>query len=469
MGLTDYNSLIEVTPQAGSLVGISKISLPEFIKTLSSMVNGWPLLIYVIIISIIYTVALRGIQFRYLWTALKSTVAPSDTGVQQESNVSPFHAFISTINSNLGNGIIAGVATAIYAGGPGAALWFVIFGFILMAVRFAEVYLSTLYASKSTEKTVLGGPMLYLKAVPGGKYLPFIYAFSCVFYGLIGGNIAQANSIAVSLSSTWGVAPLYTGLALLGFVLYILFGGAQRIVKISVSIVPIKVIVFMLSSISVLLFHYKSLLSALYLIVTSGLGFNAVAGGAVGFSLQQMIVMGMARSVFCTESGLGSAAILFGSTGNDNAAQNGFMGMVSTFISTCIGFIVAVCIVASGVWNSGLNSTALTIAAFDTVFGAYGGWIVSFLAISFGFGVMVSYAYVVRSAWLYVTNNRFDNLFTIVYSLCAFGGSLAAVDVVWDLTDIVIAIMLFINLYGLLMLLPKIRTQVIDQLRTYRV
>lgn len=440
----------------------------QLIKQLSELVSGWPLMIYVIVISLLYTIVLRGIQFRYLLTALKATVSPSGQGAQQQGDVSPFHAFINTINSNLGNGIIAGVATAIYAGGPGAAFWFVVFGFVLMSVRFAEVYLSTYYASQETEKTTLGGPMLYLKHVPGGKYLPFTYAFFCIFYGLIGGNIIQANSMATSLAATWAIAPLFSGLALLVFVLYILLGGAERIIKISVSIVPVKVAVFMISTVAILLFHYKSLLPALYLIVSSGLGLQAFAGGVVGFSLQQMIAAGMSRSIFSTESGLGSAAIMFGSTGNDDAIQNGFMGMVSTFISTCIGFIIALCIVVSGVWNSGLNSTALTIAAFDTLFGIYGGWIVSFLSISFGFGVMVSYAYVVRSAWFFVTNNRFAHGFMVVYSLCAFGGALATVDLVWYLADIIIAVMLLINLYGLLMLLPKVRTTLLSQLRDYK-
>lgn len=429
---------------------------------------GLPLMIYVIVISLVYTFVLRGIQFRYFLTALKETVSPTQSTSQQEGQVSPFHAFINTINSNLGNGVVAGVATAIYAGGPGAAFWFVVFGFILMSVRFGEVYLSTLYASKATEKVTLGGPMLYLKEVVGGKYLPHIYAFFCVLYGLIGGNIIQANSMSVSLATTWGVAPIISGALLLAFVLYILFGGAERIVKISVSIVPVKVVVFMLSSFTVLLYHYKALIPALILIVKSGLGMQAFMGGIVGFSLQQMIFAGMARSIFATESGLGSAAIMFGSTGNNNAIQNGFMGMMSTFISTCIGFIVALCIVVSGVWNSGLTSTALTIAAFDTTFGAYGGWIVSFLSLSFGLGVMVSYAYVVRSAWLFFTNNRFNGVFNAVYSTCAFVGAIAAVDLVWDLADIVIAIMLLINLYGMAMLLPRVKDTLLNQLRTYK-
>jgi AGCS family alanine or glycine:cation symporter len=440
----------------------------QLIQQLSELISGWPIMIYIIAISFIYMVALHGIQFRYFFTALKATVCPSLKENQLIGEVSPFHAFINTINSNLGNAIIAGVATAIYAGGPGAAFWFVIFGFILMSVRFAEVYLSTLYASQATEKITLGGPMLYLRFVPGGAYLPFLYAFFCIFYGLISGNLIQANSIAISLTTTWSVPPLFTGMALLAFVTYIFCGGAERIVKISVGIVPIKVIVFMLSSIAILVFHYQSLLSALYLILINAFGLPAFGGGVIGFSVQQIIAAGMSRSIIATESGLGSAAILFGSTGNNDAIQNGFMGMISTFISTCIGFIVALCIVVSGVWNSGLNSTALTIAAFDTVFGMYGGWIVSFLSISFGLGVMVSYAYIVRSAWLFVTKNRYAHLFMIVYSLSAFGGALASVNLVWYLADIILVIMLLINLYGLLMLLPKIRIKLLNDLRFYK-
>lgn len=452
------------------------------INQLNDFICGWPLLIFVGVISIIYTIALRGMQFTYLYTALKVALFPSQTGVQQQEGMSPFHAFMNTMNSNLGNGVIAGVATAIYSGGPGAAFWFVVFGLILMTVRFGEVYLSTLCAIQVTnsmgspmeqseigvKRTTLGGPMLYLKNIPGGAYLPWMYAFFCVIYGLIGGNAIQANSMAISLSATWGIAPLMSGVGLLLFVLYILFGGADRIAKISLSIVPIKVVVFMISSVTVLLVHYQSLIPALSLIIKSGLGLQAFAGGLVGFSFQQIIAAGMSRSIFATESGLGSAAIMFGSTGSNNAVQNGFMGMISTFISTCIGLIIALCIVASGAWDSGLTSTALTIAAFETVFGIYGGWIVSFLAVSFGFGVMVSYAYVVKSAWMFLTNNRFGMAFNITYSLCALAGAVAAVDFVWDLAGIIIAIMLYINMYGLLVLLPKIKENVFNELKNYR-
>ena len=125
------------------------MDLIKLIKQLSGCVSEWPIMICIILVSFFYTIILRGVQFRYFFTALKATVCPTKKKNQQEGDISPFQAFINTINSNLGNAIIAGVATAIYAGGPGAAFWFVVFGLILMAVRFVEVYLSTLYASIS--------------------------------------------------------------------------------------------------------------------------------------------------------------------------------------------------------------------------------------------------------------------------------------------------------------------------------
>ena len=445
------------------------MNIDIFIQQISDFVTGWPLMIFVIAVSIIYTVSLHAIQFKYFFTAWKATLTPSKTDAKKTADMSPFQAFINTINSNLGNGSIAGMATAIYAGGPGAAFWSIIFGFILMSIRFAEVYISTLYGMRASNNTTLGGPMLYLKDVPGGKYLPHAYAFFCLLFGLLGGNAMQANSIQVSLLATWGLAPAITSAALFAFVLYILFGGASRIVKFSVSIVPIKVLVFVISTLTVLIYHYQTLFTALKLIISSSFGMPAVLGGIAGFSLQQVISAGMTRSVFATESGLGSAAILFGSTGSNDAIRNGLMGMISTLISTLVCFTVGLCIVASGVWSSGLNSTALTVASFETVLGSFGGWVVSFLSISFGFGVMVAYAYITRAAWLFLTNQKYAFGFTALYSLCALFGALATVDLVWNLINIVVAGTLFINLFGLLYLLPKIKPELMQKLKNYHI
>lgn len=356
------------------------------ITSLGSWIIGLPLMIFVVATSVIYTIALKGIQIRYFFRAWKEALAPSSS--QSTGNMTPMQAFLNTLNMGIGNGSLAGVGTAIYAGGPGSAFWILFFGFILMSIRFAEVYVSTLYGACIPDKNspTLGGPMLYLRNMFGGRIIAYIYALACVFFGLAVGNAIQANSVALSLSTTWGINKWHVAIAVFIFVAYILLGGAQRIIKVSERIVPIKVVVFFASALAIIIYHYQSLIPAFKLIMTNAFSSHALAGGATGFAVQQAIRYGMNRSIMATESGLGTAAILFGFTGSKDSMHNGLMGMLTTFISALVCFLVALCIIVSGVWNNGLTSTELTIASFNTVFGVYGGWIVSFLAITFGIG-----------------------------------------------------------------------------------
>ena len=174
----------------------------------------------------------------------------------------------------------------------------------------------------------------------------------------------------------------------------------------------------------------------------------------------QALREGLNLSITATESGLGTAAILFGYTGSKDPMKSGLMGMVSTFISSIVCFLVALCIVVSGVWDSGLTSAALTIASFNTVFGQWGGWIVSFLSISFGMGVLVAYAYISRAAWFSLTNGKYEKLFALFYCVASFIGAVVNVHVVWYAVRIILALLLVINLFGLLWLLPPITREV---------
>ena len=171
-------------------------------------------------------------------------------------------------------------------------------------------------------------------------------------------------------------------------------------------IVPLKVGLFFVSAVMILMFHYQSIIPALKLLLIAD-STAAFAGGIAGFTIQQAMQYGILRSINATESGLGTAAILFGSTGSVHPVRDGIMAMATSLVSALVCFTVSLCIVASGVWNSGATSTALTIAAYQSVFGSIGGWLVTFLSTAFGIGVMVSYAYITKAAWDTITGNRF--------------------------------------------------------------
>jgi AGCS family alanine or glycine:cation symporter len=437
-------------------------TLNTIFKMLVDQATGWPVIIYVLAASLICTVALRFLQFRYFADAWRYVFAPSRvTGSDKVVHMTSLQAFISTLSANLGNGSIVGMATAVYSGGPGAAFWVLIIGLFLMVVRFAEVFLSIYYANTASTRAGLGGPMLYLRSVPGGYVLAAIYGVMTLIFGLLIGNGAQTNSISTSLKTTWHIPIEISAVTLLIFVFYIVLGGAARIARVSERLVPLKVATFFISAIAILIYHSQSIIPALQEIWVSAFHTTAIAGAAAGFAVKQAMQYGIIRSIFATESGIGTAGILFSSTGSEEPIKDGIMSMLSTFISTLVCFLVALCILVSGALPTALAQnaygSALTIATFNTVFGEYGGWIVSFLSVSFGAGVLVSYAYITREVWLFLTGGRFDFLFNVIYCAVAFIAALTDAQTVWDTGNIIISIMLFINLYGIVYLIPVIR------------
>ena len=426
-----------------------------------------PIIIYVLSISIICTIALRFVQFRYFIKSWKLTLFPEKISkdTTQTVDMTPFQAFVNALSTSLGNGSLAGMATAIYSGGPGAAFWVVVVGLLTMAIRFCEIFLSTYFREITPEKSAIGGPMLYLKSVIGGKKLAWLYALSCLLYGLIVGCAMQTNSIGISAVATWGawgLKPLHVAIILLLFVIYVVIGGAPRIVALSNKIVPLKVGLFFSTSLILLLYHYNSLFSALKLILQGAFTPSALIGGTIGLTIQKAMRVGMLRNINATESGLGTAAIFFGATGSKKPVESAIMSMLITFTSTLVCFMICLSIVASGVWNTGLTSTDLTIAAYKTAFGGVAGWLVSFLSIAFGIGVIVGFVYVSKECWLYITNKRFGIVFDILFCALAFIGTLVHVHIIWDAGDLINAAMLAINLFGILYLLPIIRKKFLE-------
>jgi alanine or glycine:cation symporter, AGCS family len=265
------------------------------------------------------------------------------------------------------------------------------------------------------------------------------------------------------MHATTGLSPFIIAAVLLVFVAYMLCGGAARIVKIADMIVPVKVVVFFAASLVIIVYHIAELPSALSLIIRSAFSAQALAGAALGATVFQAMRYGLTRSVMATESGLGTIAILFGFTGSAQPLRSALMGMIGTFVSTLVCFLVGLTIVMSGVWDSGLTSTALTLAAYNTVFGSLGGALISFLAISFGAGVLVAYAYITRAAFLYVTKGKYELIFIVLYCAAAFMGAVINAQTIFAAGDIPLALLLALNVYGLLALLPRLKAQMLSE------
>ena len=220
---------------------------------------------------------------------------------------------------------------------------------------------------------------------------------------------------------------------------------------------PLKVLLFIVSIIVMLVYHWTALIPALTLICKSALSTTSFAGGIAGFTIQQAIRFGMLRSVMSSEAGLGTSGIFFGSSGSKKPMEDSLMGMLTTFISTTFGLLMGLVIVASGAWSSGLTSTPLTIAAFQTAFGSLAIWVVTALASIFGIGLIVSYGFVARSLWAYLTNGKCTIVGSLLYCVSAVVGTLVKPDILWLTGDIINACLILINVSALIVLSKVIR------------
>jgi AGCS family alanine or glycine:cation symporter len=432
------------------------------LTTIINILMGWPFIIIAVSASILCTLAFKFVQFRYFTAAWRYFLTPSKTSENACSDMSPTQALINALNSNLGNGTIAGMSVALVAGGPGAAFWLLVMGLLLMAIRFAEVFLSLYFGREACSESKVGGPMFYLSHVPGGSILPYLYAFCVFLYILVGANGMQVNSIALSFEKTLNMPTYLIGILFAICIVYVVTGGAQRILKASEKIVPVKVGLFCLSALAILIIKWAAIIPALQLIVTSAFSPLAIAGGLLGFSVQQALATGITKIAFASEAGLGTTAIMYGATSSKSPVKDAIMSMLSAFLTTIMAFTLCLCIVATGVWNNGLTSTPLTMSAFATVFGLLGNWIVMFLALTFGLGSIVACAYTGREVWIFLTKGKFIWLFNAIYCVASFIGAIADVNAVFNLINILTIIVLVINLYGIISLLPIIRKALFD-------
>ncbi len=414
------------------------------------------MLLTIIGVGLLVTVATYFVQVRYFLKSWSLLLLPEKSEVEEKTGaaLTPFQAFLGALGTSVGNGNIAGIATAVAYGGPGAGFWVLVSGFIGMALRFAEVYLGT-YFDKHEKRGVRGGPIAYLSHIPGRTFMPYVFALLFFFYGLSSGNAMQANAIGEAILSTWGVSKFISAVGITLFLMYAIMGGAKRIIQISDKLTPFKVLAFLVSAIIVLVYHYQMIIPTLKLIFTSAFSYQAAAGGALGFTLQEIIKNGFARGFNSTEAGFGVAASFFGASGSRRPVDDSIISMVGVFISTfLVCFLVAMVVVASGVWNNGAIGSALAVDAYNTVFGAYGGWVVTFVATSFGLGVMVAFLFIGKTGYFFLTNGRGEKWFYLIFCAIAFIGTQTKVDMIWNVNDLVNGFLLLVNLYAIVMYTP---------------
>ncbi|ORO78718.1 sodium:alanine symporter family protein [Streptococcus oralis] len=428
----------------------------ELLKALDAFVWGPPLLILLVGTGIYLTIRLGLLQVARLPKAFQ-LIFTKDKG---HGDVSSFAALCTALAATVGTGNIIGVATAIKVGGPGALFWMWMAAFFGMATKYAEGLLAIKYRSKDANGAVAGGPMHYILLGMGEKWRPLaiFFALAGVLVALLGiGTFTQVNSITESIQNTAQIDPAITALVLSVFVAIAVFGGLKSISKVSTAVVPFMAIVYILGTLTVILFNIEKIPATLALIFTSAFSPAAAVGGFAGASIRMAIQNGVARGVFSNESGLGSAPIAAAAAKTNEPVEQGLISMTGTFIDTLIiCTLTGLTILVTGVWSGDLNGVALTQSAFSTIFSNFGPALLTIFLVLFAFTTILGWNYYGERCFEFLFGVRFIWLYRVVFVLMVLLGGFIELDMVWIIADIVNALMALPNLIALLALSPVV-------------
>lgn len=421
-------------------------------------IDGWiwqPLFVVLVGVGLYLTYKLRGIQFRRLIYALKLAFTRHDDDA--EGDISHFQALMTALAATIGIGNIAGVATALAMGGMGALFWLWITALIGMATKYSEAILAVKYRIVDDRGEMAGGPMYYIERGLGWKWLAFAFALFGGLTTLFTGNLVQSNSIASAIETSFGLNVWITGGILAVATGLVLIGGIKSIGGVTSFLVPFMALFYILGSLAILFFRYDMIPEALAMIFRTAFTGQAAFGGFAGSTIMMAVQMGVARGVFSNESGLGSSPIAAAAAKTDLPGRQALISMTGAFLSTIVctftGLAIAVTHVLGQYGPDGkvLNGAPLTIAAFNKAF-PYGGLIVVFGSILFGYSTIVGWAYYGEKCSEYLFGTKAIFIYRIIFSVFVLLGVGIPIEVVWSLADIANAFMALPNLIGIVAL-----------------
>lgn len=434
-------------------------ALNDFVTAINGIVWGPLMLVLILGTGFFLQVGLKimpirkiGYGFRLLWKDRK-------TGAAEDGEISPFAALMTALSATIGTGNIAGVATAIFLGGPGALFWMWCTALVGMATKYAEAVCSVRFREVDELGNHVGGPMYYIKNGMGKRWA-WLGTLFAVFGGIAGfgiGNTVQANSVADAMNSTFGVPTWLTGVILLVLVAAVILGGVKRIGHVASALVPIMGISYVLAGLLVLLLMAAELPTALGLIFQHAFSPVAASGGFAGAAVWAAIRFGVARGVFSNEAGLGSAAIAHAAATTKDPVRQGTIAMLGTFIDTIIVCsITGLAILSTGVWTSGETGASLTAAAFEAALPGIGSYLVAISLAVFAFTTMLGWAFYGEKCVEYLFGVKVITPFRVLWVLAAPIGAMGNLGIIWLIADTLNAMMAIPNLIALLVLGPVV-------------
>ena len=424
---------------------------------INDFVWGVPCLVLLIGTGLYYTIRLGFMQFRHPVFLFKETVVKAfkkkDDANRAPGELTSFQAAMTSVGAIVGSGNIAGVATAIVVGGPGAVFWMLIAALIGMSTKFAEVTLGVKYREVREDGSVGGGAMYYLAKGLKQKWLGILFSILVIPYAFVISAVVDTNTIALAMEDQFAIPTWITGVVLAVAAGIIIFGGIKRIGRASEIIAPFMGGAYILAGLMVIILNLPQVPAAIGQIVRGAFDPAAVTGGAIG-SMFVAMRYGVARGIFSNEAGAGTAAMVHCGAKVDHPVEQGLWGAMEVFLDTVLVCLVsALTVVLSGLWNTGLDGAVLTTRAFEVMLpGKIGAYICLGAIFLFGFSCLISfYTYAERGAvFIFGPKSRF--WVKLVWVGMIFIGSQTTLGFAWDLADTINGLMIIPNLIGLLLL-----------------
>jgi len=425
---------------------------------LNALVWGPPMLILLMGTGVLLLFVTGGVQFRHLGTALGEVLGKLRNRTAGKGNVTPFQAVATALASTVGVGNIAGVATAITLGGPGALFWLWVSGLLGMGTKYAEIVIAMHYRERDASGTMRGGAMYTLKK-RGLGWLGGIFALLTAVAAFGIGNMVQANSVAQSLQATFGVSTSIVGVVLVVISGIVILGGLKRIAAFAEVLVPFMAILYLGGGIALLIMNAGRIPEVLSLVFSSAFSGHAATGGFAGATIMMAMRYGVARGLFSNEAGLGSAPMVHATAETDHPVRQGLYGIFEVFVDTILictttGLVVLV----SGAWQGGETGAALSAQAFSSGLpGNWGGIIVTSGLVLFAFSTLIGWSYYGETGAVYLLGARASVPYRVLWLVFIYLGAVGSLHLIWDIADTLNGLMAIPNLVSVLISIPLLR------------
>ena len=438
-------------------------TLNDLVLTIQHYLSDYVLIIALLGGGIWFTFKLGFIQVRGFGEGMRRTFGGlfSKKGNADKDGMSSFQALATAIAAQVGTGNIAGAATALAIGGPGAIFWMWIAAFLGMATIFGEAVLAQKYKQVGSDGEITGGPVYYIRAAfkgTFGKVLAGIFAVLIILALGFMGNAVQSNSIAAAFHTAFGVPQAAVGVVVALIALFVFVGGMQRIAKVTETIVPIMAGFYILGALIVIIYNYKNIPYAFQAIVVGAFNPSAVSGGAVGATLKLALTKGVARGLFSNEAGMGSTPHAHAVAKVDHPVEQGFVAMIGVFIDTFIVLnLTAFVIITTKSIPSGKTGAELSQYAFSTLYGKGGDIFIAICMFFFAFSTIIGWYFFGQANIKYLFGPKAVKVYSVLVAVCVVLGSLAQVDLVWNMADCFNSMMVIPNFIGLIVLSGTIK------------